>query len=641
MARVLFLGGLGRSGTTLVERLLGELPGVCAARRDRPPVAARHPRRRALRLRRPVLRLHVLAARSAQRAFGGWHDVDVAPGARAARRGRAHPAHPAAGHRGRAPTPRSASTPTTTPGSTARPPRSPAPQVVVDSSKHSALAHVLRWADDIDLRVVHVVRDARGVAYSWTKTVTRPETDGTDEMTRYSPGRSALLWNAHNAAFGLLARRGVAGAPDPLRGVPRRPAGRRCASSPRSPGSTLADADLDFLGDGHADLERRAQRGRQPDAVHRRPAAAAPRRRLAARAAAAASAGWSARSARRCCARTATRSTPSEQEASMNWPSVGVVIPTREPSRAGPQGHRRGPRQDYPGEMQGRRGLRPDRAGLPARLAPTARQVLVLTNWRTSGPGRRPQHRHPGAGHRARGVLRRRRRVARRTSCAARSPRCWPSRTRSSPPARSRWSTRAGSPRGWPARSRVTIDELARSRMAMLHSSSFLVRREALRRRTAIGLVAEDAPGSQNEDWDLLLRAARRAPIVHVDEPLVRVLWGRSSHYAYEYATKISSLRWMMQRHPEISGCRPGAARVYGQLACWSAATGNRSAGVAVQQGGGTGQLAGAADRDRSGRDDRRGQGGERALRAAQARPRHLAHAASDVTLLRTPDPPR
>ena len=29
-------------------------------------------------------------------------------------------------------------------------------------------------------------------------------------MTRYSPGRSAMLWNAHNAAFGLLARRGVA-----------------------------------------------------------------------------------------------------------------------------------------------------------------------------------------------------------------------------------------------------------------------------------------------------------------------------------------------------------------------------------------------------------------------------------------------
>jgi glycosyltransferase involved in cell wall biosynthesis len=122
----------------------------------------------------------------------------------------------------------------------------------------------------------------------------------------------------------------------------------------------------------------------------------------------------------------------------------------------------------------------------------------------------------------------------------------------------------------------VTVEQLARSRMAMLHSSSFLVRRAALVDSGRLGLVAEDAPGSQNEDWDLLFRAARRSPIVHVDEPLVRVLWGRTSHYAYEYDTKISSLRWMMSRHPEIHGCPPGAARVYGQLACWSAATGNR-----------------------------------------------------------------
>src|SRR5450755_566845 len=28
--RVVYLGGLGRSGTTLLERLLGELPGVCS-----------------------------------------------------------------------------------------------------------------------------------------------------------------------------------------------------------------------------------------------------------------------------------------------------------------------------------------------------------------------------------------------------------------------------------------------------------------------------------------------------------------------------------------------------------------------------------------------------------------------------------
>jgi len=125
---------------------------------------------------------------------------------------------------------------------------------------------------------------------------------------------------------------------------------------------------------------------------------------------------------------------------------------------------------------------------------------------------------------------------------------------------------------------RIGLGELTRSRMAMLHSSGFLARRDALLDPARIGLVAEDAPGSQNEDWDMLLRAARRAPIAHVDEPLVRVLWGRSSFYAYEYDTKISSLRWMLARHPEIHGCRSGSARVYGQLACWSAATGNRRA---------------------------------------------------------------
>ncbi|WP_433080660.1 glycosyltransferase [Dactylosporangium sp. CA-052675] len=121
----------------------------------------------------------------------------------------------------------------------------------------------------------------------------------------------------------------------------------------------------------------------------------------------------------------------------------------------------------------------------------------------------------------------------------------------------------------------VGLDDLVRSRMSMLHSSTFLVRRAAFA-ADEMGLVAEDAPGSQNEDWDLLLRAVKRSEIVHVDDPLVRVLWGRSSLFAYEYGTKMASLRWMMSRHPEIAASTTGAGRVYGQLACWSAATGNR-----------------------------------------------------------------
>ncbi|HIW60937.1 MAG TPA: glycosyltransferase [Candidatus Stackebrandtia excrementipullorum] len=119
--------------------------------------------------------------------------------------------------------------------------------------------------------------------------------------------------------------------------------------------------------------------------------------------------------------------------------------------------------------------------------------------------------------------------------------------------------------------------DLLRSRMMMLHSSTFLLRRSAM--LGSLGLVAEDAPGSQNEDWDLLLRAARRQPISHVDAPYAKVHWGRSL-FQTEYDTKISSLRWMLQQHPELHGSPAGAARVYGQLSCWHAAVGDRRAAL-------------------------------------------------------------
>jgi glycosyltransferase involved in cell wall biosynthesis len=262
----------------------------------------------------------------------------------------------------------------------------------------------------------------------------------------------------------------------------------------------------------------------------------------------------------------------------MNWPSVGVVIPTRNRPELVRKAIASVRSQRYPGEL--RVVVVYDQTEPDYLLASTdGPPVLVLTNWRTKGL----------AGARNTGILS----LDTELVAFCDDDDQWkPDKLRRQVAALlaepdSEFATCAievefegnTTPR-LAGRSRVTIDELARSRMAMLHSSSFLARREAFTASdfgAGIGLVAEDAPGSQNEDWDLLLRASRRAPIVHLDEPLVKVLWGRSSHYAYEYATKISSLRWMMQRHPEISGCKPGAARVYGQLACWSAATGNRS----------------------------------------------------------------
>jgi len=125
-------------------------------------------------------------------------------------------------------------------------------------------------------------------------------------------------------------------------------------------------------------------------------------------------------------------------------------------------------------------------------------------------------------------------------------------------------------------RDRIEHRELLASRLAMLHSSTFLLRRTAL--LDGIGALDETIPGSQNEDWDLLLRASRRHPIRHVDEPLVDVLWGQSSYFSRQWQTRVSSLLWMLRRHPDIAADRTGAARVYGQLAFGYAVLGNRRA---------------------------------------------------------------
>jgi glycosyltransferase involved in cell wall biosynthesis len=124
-------------------------------------------------------------------------------------------------------------------------------------------------------------------------------------------------------------------------------------------------------------------------------------------------------------------------------------------------------------------------------------------------------------------------------------------------------------------RDQVTYDDLLLSRMVMVHSSTYLVRRAKL--LDGIGLVDETIPGSQNEDWDLALRAARRHPIVFADQPLVRVAWGSTSYFAQHWETKIDGLLWMLNRHPDIGSCRVGAARVYAQLSFFYACIGSKA----------------------------------------------------------------
>ncbi|MCO5972834.1 glycosyltransferase family 2 protein [Actinoallomurus soli] len=124
---------------------------------------------------------------------------------------------------------------------------------------------------------------------------------------------------------------------------------------------------------------------------------------------------------------------------------------------------------------------------------------------------------------------------------------------------------------------RVGFDDLVGDRVVSVHSSTYVARREAL---IDIGMVDETIPGGQGEDWDLALRAARRHPIVNVDRPYVRVLFGQTSYYAQAWETKVEALRWFLDRYPEIGRSPEAAARVYGQIAFGCATIGRRREAV-------------------------------------------------------------
>lgn len=244
MTDVGFIGGFGRSGSTLLERIIAELPGVCALGE-------------VLHMWERGVRDNELCACGQHfhdcpfwrmvgaEAFGGWEHVDVGVVSRMhgqVDRTRFIPADLVAGRlsarhaRARAYADYFARV-------YAAAAKVSGAQIVVDSSKNASTAYALRTHEDVALRVLHVIRDSRGVAYSWTKRVARPEAAAAGEhpwMEQYSPGASALLWDAHNLAFAALGRIGV-----PVRRVFY----ERFLAAPQETVATIAD----FLGVGVGD----------------------------------------------------------------------------------------------------------------------------------------------------------------------------------------------------------------------------------------------------------------------------------------------------------------------------------------------------------------------------------------------------
>ena len=206
--KLLFIGGLGRSGSTLIERLLNELPSMFAVGETI------HVWERGVQAEErcgcgePFVDCpHWTAV--GNKAFGGWDNVDLDDviGLRwSVDRSRRLPMIEYASRTGSVSDEQSrylSYLRRVLHGSSSV---AGTPAVLLESSKHVSTAALLALDPTIDLRILHLVRDPRGVAYSWTKQVHRPETDG-DLMPTYSHQRTARRWVTDNLAFEALAQR--------------------------------------------------------------------------------------------------------------------------------------------------------------------------------------------------------------------------------------------------------------------------------------------------------------------------------------------------------------------------------------------------------------------------------------------------
>lgn len=206
--KVIYVGGHARSGTTLIGRVLGETGAICVGETNYLGVRG---------LLENVecgcgvpFRQCAFWSAVGEEAFGGWSRVDVERIVEIGSHLGRHPTLPLRVSAGRRSGPARAVSEYAAwldALYTAIFAVSGA-DLVVDTSKMPWFAGVLARAPSVDLRILHLVRDSRAVAYSWTRSKLRPSPQGEQNlMTRFRPAETAMQWTASNASFHLLARR--------------------------------------------------------------------------------------------------------------------------------------------------------------------------------------------------------------------------------------------------------------------------------------------------------------------------------------------------------------------------------------------------------------------------------------------------
>jgi hypothetical protein len=253
--RVLYVGGLGRSGSTLLERMLDRLDDVCSVGelvhlwerglgQDNRCGCGRR------------FRSCPFWGRVGELAFGGWDTLDL--GQVLALKGSVDRNRylpllvlPALSRSFRARRDRYLALLERVYAAVAA---ASGRSLVVDASKHASHAFLVRRLPGVELRLVHLVRDSRGVAFSWTKRMRRAEVVAGDAlMATGTPLRLSARYLGHNLLFHLLAGLGVPGLRlryESLVGDPAGELGRVLALAGRPP----AAGELGFVGDGWVEL---------------------------------------------------------------------------------------------------------------------------------------------------------------------------------------------------------------------------------------------------------------------------------------------------------------------------------------------------------------------------------------------------
>ncbi len=124
-----------------------------------------------------------------------------------------------------------------------------------------------------------------------------------------------------------------------------------------------------------------------------------------------------------------------------------------------------------------------------------------------------------------------------------------------------------------PAGITLTNQDLCRSGSMDLHSSTFLVEREAY--EGAVGPFDEGCPQGYRDGYEWLLRASAQAPVVVVRDPLVRVYPEESHDVAERPHTVIAGIQYLLDAHPALRGCRQTLSLMEGEAASAHAALGH------------------------------------------------------------------